>query len=625
MTQDSGAKRMKHLWMLTVALGALGAVGVHEITGKVHAQQAPSAERIAELTALDPLSGDVTHDAAVIDEDIAVDGFAGKFLASHYAQAAYDWKTASDYLDDVIAYDPANFDLLKRAMVLSMGTGDAATAAKYAQALLKIEPENGFALLVVAVDALARNDLQVASDAMEKMPEGDMASFARPLLQGWAEAGRGKLEVTGLALVPMHLYHGALMALMLDNKPQARSFAEQIMQVKGLTQAEATRVADVLAAVGDKDKALGLYQGIRLQEGADSSLDEKIAALEAGDAERLKAVNPALQIDTVQKGAAQALFDMAFILFQEKSDSSTKLFAQMALAINPAMVETQLLLAEMLVRNERLDEAIAILQAIPATHPSYMESQRYAAELLSESGQRDKALAVMEALYQDRGDIESLIRIGDIYRHSEDYDEALKAYNRAAKAIGEDVPQEYWHLLYARGMVYEREGQWKEAVADLTAAMDYQPNHPYLLNYLGYGWADKGENLEESLGLIRRAAALRPMDGYITDSLGWVLYRMGKYDEAVPHLERAVELLPYDATINDHLGDAYWKVGRRLEARFQWKRAANNSEDQAIVAAVEAKLKDGLPADAATPVDVRSAATTKTEQPGAPVVESSKE
>ena len=96
--------------------------------------------------------------------------------------------------------------------------------------------------------------------------------------------------------------------------------------------------------------------------------------------------------------------------------------------------------------------------------------------------------------------------------------------------------------------------------------------------------------------MIRKAAALQPSDGYIADSLGWVLYRMSRYDQAVPHLEKAVELMPYDPVINDHLGDAYWRVGRKLEARFQWQRAKNHiGEDDPIDAeTIDAKLARGL-------------------------------
>lgn len=587
------------LWVMGLLLGAAAFAVGYGMAGR---SVVAAPDDVPELASA-PVMDDV---ARIVPGLPPIKGFAGKFLASHYAQTSYDWETAARYLDQVLVHDPDNFDLIKRSMVLAMGTGDSAAAALRAQEMLLLEPTNGFARLIVAVDALAREAYDEARTALHALPDGDMTAFAKPLLLGWTEVAEGKLEVSGLAPVPMHLYHGALMAHVTGSKEPARSFAGQIMQIKGLTQNEAMRVADILAAIGDNDKAQGLYQGLKLQEGADeSAIDRKIEALGSADEAVRRMAFPPLQITNAQKGAALALYDMAAILYQEESDSSAKLFAQMAIAVDPELTEGRLLLAQTMVRNERFEEAITILKTVPDDHPSYLESQRQAAQLLSEAGRRDDALAMMESLYKKYNDIEALIRIGDIHRYAEDYAAALKAYNRAAKVIGPDVPEEYWHLLYARGMVNEREGHWKDAVADLKAAVEYRPNHPYLLNYLGYGWADKGENLEESLEMIRRAVALRPLDGYITDSLGWVLYRMNRFEEAVPHLERAVELLPYDATINDHLGDAYWRVGRKMEARFQWRRALNSDADEELQAQIEKKLKSGMP-----PLgDVRSAAT----------------
>ena len=97
--------------------------------------------------------------------------------------------------------------------------------------------------------------------------------------------------------------------------------------------------------------------------------------------------------------------------------------------------------------------------------------------------------------------------------------------------------------------------------------------------------------------MIGRAVRLRPDDGYIVDSLGWVYFRMEKYKEAAEALETAVELLPYDPTINDHLGDAYWRVNRKVEARFQWRRAANLSKEQDAIDAISVKIRNGLPVE----------------------------
>jgi tetratricopeptide (TPR) repeat protein len=94
--------------------------------------------------------------------------------------------------------------------------------------------------------------------------------------------------------------------------------------------------------------------------------------------------------------------------------------------------------------------------------------------------------------------------------------------------------------------------------------------------------------------MIVKAVALRPNDGYIADSLGWVYYKVGKYKDAVKELDRAVELLPADPIINDHLGDAFWRVGRVREAQFQWNRILGLNPKPELEARVKTKLKVGL-------------------------------
>jgi len=103
--------------------------------------------------------------------------------------------------------------------------------------------------------------------------------------------------------------------------------------------------------------------------------------------------------------------------------------------------------------------------------------------------------------------------------------------------------------------------------------------------------------MDKAKGLIERAVKLKPNDGYIVDSLGWVLYREGQYQRAVTNLERAVELRPDDPVINDHLGDAYWRVGRLDEARFQWLRALTLKPEPDLKTQIGAKLEHGLKID----------------------------
>jgi Flp pilus assembly protein TadD len=167
----------------------------------------------------------------------------------------------------------------------------------------------------------------------------------------------------------------------------------------------------------------------------------------------------------------------------------------------------------------------------------------------------------------------------------------VAAYDRALARV--KAPQRSaWPLFYARGIAEERAHDWPRAQADLERALQLAPDQPYVLNYLGYTWADQGQNLQQARQMLTRAAELRPNDGSIVDSLGWVLLRQGDTKGAVKSLERAVEMLPEDPTINGHLGDAYWAVGRQREAQFQWRRALILHPDPDEVAKLEGKLRD---------------------------------
>ena len=125
---------------------------------------------------------------------------------------------------------------------------------------------------------------------------------------------------------------------------------------------------------------------------------------------------------------------------------------------------------------------------------------------------------------------------------------------------------------------------------------------------------DRNENLVEALDLIKRAVAAEPESGYIIDSLAWALYRLGRYDEAVVPMEKASLLEPVDPVVTDHLGDVYWAVGRKLEAAFQWQRAASFGPAEKDAARIKRKLEVGLDAvlaeegsPAVKPVDAAAA------------------
>ncbi|MBT5416031.1 MAG: tetratricopeptide repeat protein, partial [Rhodospirillaceae bacterium] len=311
--------------------------------------------------------------------------------------------------------------------------------------------------------------------------------------------------------------------------------------------------------------------------------------------ERLQADDAATPIVlSAQDGAAEVFFGTAGSFYRQDEPQIGLIFGHLALSLRPGMDIARFLVGDILDALGREKDAIETFRAIDEASPLYWEARMRVAEALARLQRADDAVIELRHLADRRAlDPEPLNRLGDLMRVEERWDEAVVAYRGALARISPDDPG-LWALHYAMGIALERSQQWEEAEKALLTALDSQPEHPYLLNYLGYSWADQGLNLDRARAMIERAVELRPTDGYIVDSLGWVLYRAGEYPDAVRHLERAVELRPTDPVINDHLGDAYWQVGRHQEARFQWQRALSFGTGIEADATIRGKIEHGL-------------------------------
>lgn len=523
----------------------------------------------------------------------------GNYLASRFAQRRYDWQSAYKNLERVMNVHNNNHDFKKRAMVLAMGAGEAGNAFSIARDMLKHENDDDLALayMFLSIEAISNQNFEQADNYLEKMPQGSLTSFVTPLLISWSQAAQGQLKVDHLGDNGIHLYHGLLVAHYLKDNGAVQAQLKKNLSASEITTEHLERLADFMTHMQEHERALKIYKQIQKIAPSDISIKEKLEALR---------VNPSAIFfeapQSVEKAASYVLYDMARLLLHDKSDDSALIFSQLALYLNPTLVDARIILARIKAKNERFNEAISIYKDIPKDHMLFIESGREIAKLMYESGQIQASLLHLEELYEQTHDLETIIQIGDVYRQEKNYIEAKKAYDQALKKLGNDIPRQYWFLYYTRGMVFERLDQWNKAEQDLQTALSKNPNNPFVMNYLAYGWADQGIHLDKALNMLRKAVSLQPNDGYIIDSLGWTLYRMGQYQEAIKHLEKAVSLLPYDAVLNDHLGDAYWQVGRHLEAKFQWQRAINHAKDDEadLVADLSEKIDYGIPLKPAT-------------------------
>lgn len=148
------------------------------------------------------------------------------------------------------------------------------------------------------------------------------------------------------------------------------------------------------------------------------------------------------------------------------------------------------------------------------------------------------------------------------------------AYQEAFDVLGQALAQmpDYPDLLYDHAMAAEKVNRLDVLEANLRQLIKLRPDHAHAYNALGYTLADRNQRIDEAYRLIDTALKLAPDDPFIQDSMGWVLYRMGRNEEGLDYLQRAFKQRP-DAEIAAHLGEVMWVLNQRDEAKKVWAEA----------------------------------------------------
>ncbi len=524
-------------------------------------------------------------------------GVAGPYLAAVQADIQNDYRAAAEYYQEAMLYAPAKPELRQSALVMAICADDVPAAIRLADSVLSDDGASQIAGLVQLTARLTDEDFTAAAALIDN-PDFRFNPLLVGLMRGWIELGLGSSAKAVAAFDGMDgndalkiygQYHKALaLAVAGDFDAAATIMAGADGTPLHLSRSAILAHAEILMQLDRRDDALAVLDGALADAGADSGMRKMRDAIAAGDDV------PYTLVTSAREGAAEAMLLMGSALSRDAADRSGLVYGRLAAHIRPGFDEAILLSAEILEAQDQHALAIESYGRIGVGSDWYVTAETGRAEALRESGRVDAGIEALKSLARARPEDMSVhLALGDALRAAERYAEATDAYSAAIDLI-ETPSASQWGLYYSRGITYERTDHWPKAEADFRKALELQPDQPFVLNYLGYTMVEKQEKLDEAQQMIEKAVAERPDDGYITDSLGWVLYRLGKFEEAVPHIERAVELLPVDPIINDHLGDVLWAVGRKREAEFQWRRALSFGPDEADAVRIRRKLEVGL-------------------------------
>jgi len=501
--------------------------------------------------------------AAASTEELLVEAQAA--LDEHrYKDAVEAYRKAAEQSDDI--------EVAQQATRISYSYGFNADALVMAKRWLKLDDSSDEALLYVAQLQLREGDIRQSYKSFSKLLErGDEPVEERlisliPLLS--QEDAKNADELMRKLAKPYKdsafaHYAAAVMALQAEDAKEAGKRAQRAIELDPEWLQPKLLYARTLLMAGDQEAAIDYTARIIGDDpdpDPDARMELAIMLLSAGrDDDALSQIN---QIMLEQPGRTDALRLMAIINFRlENLDVSQADFEEL-LASGRYTMDAFYYLAR--IADHRGDRERAISLYTQVIHgQNAIISQRRASYLMSEQGEGDAAIQHLQKFGETHPNyaVDMILSQAQLLVTMKRYDDALAKYDRV-QSYRDDSEE----VLLGKAELLLRMGRQDDALKLYRDAVDRWPDSALSLNALGYTLADRTDRYAEAAKLIRKALELDPDSAAIIDSYGWVLFKQGRYEEALKELQRAYEMLK-DPEVASHIVDVLSKLGRSDEAR----------------------------------------------------------
>jgi tetratricopeptide (TPR) repeat protein len=244
-------------------------------------------------------------------------------------------------------------------------------------------------------------------------------------------------------------------------------------------------------------------------------------------------------------------------------------------------------LAEANIAAKKYAAAIEVAKSGLADNPGDLRLTRLEAQALQHSGKSDQGLALLEtAVKQHPDEPLAYIVLAQSYSDADKGAQAVKVLQDAQAKFPNDNT-----IAFELGTVFDKQKKYADAEASFRQVIARDPENATALNYLGYMLAERGERLDESVSYLKKALQIEPDNGSFLDSLGWAYFKSDKLDLAADNLRRAADQLQSNSVIQEHYGQVLFKLGRYDEAIAAWTRALAGDGDSIDRSDIDKKIR----------------------------------
>ncbi len=294
---------------------------------------------------------------------------------------------------------------------------------------------------------------------------------------------------------------------------------------------------------------------------------------------------------------AEFFFLISNFLSVEKNFEKSNFYSNLSNYLNPKFYYNLTHLISNYFENKNFEETKKLLEKFDKDDEVYYwyKLKKKANIIFIEQNSKESLLYI-EKKFNDylNPSIKMIYDMANIYKRNKEFKKSIKYYSLLLNKLNQNSDA-YADVLYKRGSSYERLKDYTNADKDLLKSLSIKLNEPYVLNYLGYSWLERGYKIQDAIEMLNKAYNQKKNDPYIIDSVGWGYYLIGDFENAEKFLKKAIQIMPNDPIVNDHYGDALWKLNRKIEARYYWQSSLNSEDTEAeIKSKISKKLLVGI-------------------------------
>jgi tetratricopeptide (TPR) repeat protein len=358
---------------------------------------------------------------------------------------------------------------------------------------------------------------------------------------------------------------------------------------------------DVVLALGsvyeaqeNEAKLKNLYKNFQEEHGAHHVIAERLAQIYLNEDNLDQAIQQLKVVEAYDSRNLNISLKIALIMIEQKNYQPAIDKLESILQRSPDSEKVRFYLGALYEEIKDYRSAIQQFDTIKFGSSYYEDSVMHSSYLSKLMGDTDEAIdKVKEGLKHQKESPKLWILYASLLDESDQVGEARDVLVSAVKLFPEDI-----QIHFQLGSVYDRLGKKDKTVEHMQKVLGLDENHVQALNYLAYIYADGTQNLEKAESLVRKALKLQPEDGFIMDTLGWVLFKQDRIAEAVKILEKAHKKEGREAIIAEHLGDAYFRYKLPRKAKEMYLKAAeleknetNKEKIQSKITSIEQKLQ----------------------------------